>query len=187
MWQKVKSMMLLVSLLCLISGCTYNPFSAQNRLTGSVAGTAIGAGVGAGSLALLGAPRWGIILGGLGGGAIGYYVTTLRYDAGGVIAVGGQVYQLGDFVGIDIPTDYLFQSNTARFLPFAPLVLDSALTVINRYGCHSITVADNTSGFDRSFREKRLSTERARKVLDYFRKAGLSAFQEASIDLRRLN
>src|SRR5437868_15440163 len=115
---KMKIMGTLV-LSLLLSSCSYNPFIRNNHTTGSPAGAAIGAAAGAGSVALLGGPKALIALAGLGGGAIGYYVTTLRFDSGGVIESGGQVYKLGDFVGIDIPSDKLFEPNTADFLPQA--------------------------------------------------------------------
>lgn len=187
MRQKIISMCLLVFFLCPLSGCTYNPLSAQNRLTGNVAGPLIGGAAGAGTMALLGMPRPIIVLGGLGGGAFGYYVTTLRYDAGGIVSAGGQVYQLGDFVGIDIPTDFLFEENTTRFVPQAYSILDSAVTVLRRYGDHSISVAGNTSGFDRPQRETALSTARAKAVVRYLRANGINAFKEASIDFRKIS
>jgi hypothetical protein len=186
MLQKVKSIILVLFFLCTLGGCTYNPFSTQNRLTGNPAAPLLGAGIGAGGLALLGAPKQLIILGGIGGGALGYYVSTLRYDAGGIVAVGGQVYQIGDYVGIDIPTDYLFDHNSARLLVAAPSILDSVVDVLGRFGNRSILVAGHTSGFDRPAREKRLSTARAKVVVDYLRNAGVNAFEESSINLREI-
>jgi len=186
MFSKIKAVSMLVFLLCLLGGCTYNPFSAQNRLTGNGAGPIIGAAAGAGITGLLGAPRPIIILSGLGGGALGYYVTTLRYDAGGVVSYGGQVYQLGDFVGIDIPTDYLFEENTTRFLPYAHFILDSVVDVLNRYGDRSILVAGNTSGFDRPYRETKLSRARAEAVVTYLRRHGINAFKDSSINMRSI-
>src|SRR3990167_441720 len=74
----------------LLSGCSLNnPFTTNNHLTGSPIGTAIGAGAGAGTMALLKAPTPLIVAAGLGGGAIGYYVTSLRFASGGIIQAGG--------------------------------------------------------------------------------------------------
>lgn len=187
MFQKVKSIMLVLFSLCVVSSCTYNPFSTQNRLTGNPAAPLLGAGIGAGGFALLGAPRQLIMLGGVGGGALGYYVSTLRYDAGGIVAVGGQVYQIGDYLGIDIPTDYLFEENSSRLLSNGSSVLDSVVDVLNRYGNRSILVAGHTSGFDRPGRERRLSKARAKVVVDYLRESGINAFEESSINLRKID
>ena len=85
----------LPAILCLLlMGCSYNPFTSNNHTTGSVGGTAIGAAAGAGGVALVTSSKPLILLGGVGGGMLGYYVTTLRFDAGGVIHTGGQVYHV---------------------------------------------------------------------------------------------
>src|SRR5262249_6719902 len=112
--------------LFLLAGCSYNPFSLNNHETGNPAGAIIGAGAGGGAVALLHGSRYYIGLGGLIGGTVGYYVTTLRYDSGGVIQGGGKVYKIGDLIGIYIPTDNLFESNTDVLLPQAFPILDSA-------------------------------------------------------------
>ena len=92
----------------ILTGCSYNPFISNNHTTGSPTGAIVGAAAGAGGVALLGGPKPLIALAGIGGGALGYYMTTLRYEAGGVMQSGGQVYKVGDFVGIYIPSDQLF-------------------------------------------------------------------------------
>lgn len=69
----------------------------------------------------------------LGGAGIGYYMTSLPFAAGGVTAVGGQVYNVGEYVTIVIPTDKIFDVNSDDLLPEATPVLNSALSVLNRY------------------------------------------------------
>ncbi|RDI44595.1 OmpA family protein [Aquicella lusitana] len=177
----------LVLMLFFLSGCSYNPFISNNHTTGSPVGAAAGAGVGAGSIAVLGGSKTLMTVGGLGGGALGYYMTTLRYDAGGVIQSGGQVYKVGDFVGINIPSDKLFEPNSAEFLPQAGPILDSAATVLQRYPNNNIIISGNTSGFSRPRWERRLSEARARKVASYLWNAGINNFKGAETDLRTLN
>lgn len=169
------------------SACSYNPFLTDNHITGNPAGAVVGAGVGAGGVALLGGSRPLITLAGLGGGMFGYYVTTLRYDSGGLIQSGGQVYIVGDFVGINIPADKLFEPNTANFLPQANLILDSAVVVLKRYPKNSIFISGNTSGFSRPRWELKLSEKRAQKVAAYFWKAGINQFQDPGNTMRDLN
>lgn len=171
----------------LLSGCTFNPFTMNNKTTGSATGTLIGAGAGAGGVALLGGSKTLMVLGGLGGGAIGYYVTTLRYDSGGIMQAGGQVYQVGEFIGIYIPTDNLFEPNTADFLPQAEPILNSTANVLKRYPNNNIIISGNTSGFYRSKWELRLSEKRAQKVASYLWNAGINQFKNQSIDTRKLN
>jgi hypothetical protein len=167
--------------LFLLSGCN------TNHPTGSPTSTLIGAGVGAGSVALLGGSKTAILFGGLGGGAIGYYVSTLRYDSGGVMLGGGQVYTLGNFVAINIPSDNLFEPNSAEFLPQADSILDSVATILQRYPDNNILISGNTSGFGQAKWERRLSEKRAQRVSAYLWNAGINNFKEGSNNTRRLN
>lgn len=178
----------LVFFLCMaLASCSYNPFITNNHTTGSAEGTVIGAGVGAGGVALLGGSKPLIALAGLGGGMLGYYVTTLRFDSGGVIRGGGQVYRVGDTVGIYIPSDNLFEPNTATFLPQAEPILNSAVAVLERYPNNNIIISGNTSGFGHPRWEQRLSEERAKKVSAFLWKNGINSFKEPTNDMRKLN
>lgn len=170
-----------------VSACTYNPLISNNHTTGSAAGVAVGAAAGAGSIALLGGTRPMIFLGGITGGAIGYYVTSLRYDASGIMQAGGNVYVLGDYIGIYIPSDRLFESNTAIFLPQAPPILDSASAVLQRKPDNNILISGNTSGFYRTRWEKKISEDRARAVAAYLWSSGIQQFKPDSNEMRKLN
>lgn len=172
--------------MALLAGCTYNPFISNNHTTGSATSTLVGAGVGAGTVGLLGGSKPLIAAGGIMGGVVGYYVSTLRYDSGGVIQATGQVYKVGDYVGIYIPTDKLFEVNTADFLPQAGPILDSAATVLERYPNNNIIISGNTSGFSRARWELKLSQKRAQRIAAYFWSTGNEQFQEQSITTRRL-
>lgn len=177
----------IVLLSCFLTACSYNPLISNNHTTGSASGALIGAGVGAGGVAALGGSKPFMTAFGIGGGAVGYYATTLRYDSGGIIQGGGKVYRIGDRVGIYIPTDNLFEPNSAEFLPQAGLILDSAATVLARYPDNNIIISGNTSGFSRPHFEQRLSEARAEKVAAYLWSAGINSFKGKNIDTRKLN
>lgn len=164
----------------LLSGCN------TNRPTGSGVSTLIGAGVGAGGIALLGGSKPMMVLGGIGGGMLGYYLSTQRHDAGVLIKAGGQVYQVGDFIGIEIPSDKLFEPNTAELLPQATPILESAADVLQRTPSHNILVSGNTSGIGQARWEKRLSQKRAEKVAAFFWNAGITPDLPSSDRKRRL-
>ncbi len=183
--RKMINAIIALTLLLVLSACTYNPFVRDNQTTGSPTGTAIGAAAGTGGMAILGAPKPLLVLGGIGGGMLGYYLTTLRHDASAIIKANGQVYQVGDFVGIYIPTDRLFEPNTDDFIPDAKPILDSAVTVLQRYPNNNIIISGNTSGFYRAKWEVRLSEKRAQKVASYFWNAGIvnDGFREESMEL----
>lgn len=182
----VRVFSMLVFLIPLLTGCSYNPFLFNNRTTGDATGALVGTAAGAGGAALLGGTRPLIALAGLGGGALGYYVTTLRYDSGGVIQGGGQVYKTGDLVGIYIPVHILFEPNTADFLPKAVPILDSAATVLKRYPNNNILVSGNSSGFSTTRWERQLSEKRAQRIAAYFWDAGINQFKDKSFGMRRL-
>lgn len=177
----------LVCSLAFLTSCTYNPFIGDNHTTGNPAGAVVGAAAGAGGVALFSSSKPFMIAAGIGGGMMGYYVTTLTYDAGGVTRGGGQVYKVGDYVGIEIPTDKLFEPNTADFLPQAGPILDSAAAVLQRYPNNNIIISGNTSGFARARWERRLSEERAERVSAYLWNAGVNSFKDHSNETRRLN
>lgn len=164
------------------------PFLASCALppTGNPGGAAIGGAIGAGSLALLGADKPFILFGGLLGAGLGYYATTLRFAAGPIIQAGGQAYTLGDSVGIEIPTNRLFEENTAYFLPGTGPILNSVLDILKRYPNHNILVSGNSSGFGSSRNEQKLSEDRARQVSAYLWSNGIGEFKERSFDVRKL-
>ncbi len=178
MKRKTMFFVALLSSLFLLASCSFNPFTTANHETGNPVGAVVGAAAGAGGVALLGGPKPYMGIAGIVGGAIGYYVTTLRYDSGGVIQGGGKVYKLGDLIGIYIPTDNLFESNTDDFLPQSGPILDSAAAVLQRYPNNNILISGNTSGFYRSRWEKRLSERRAQRVAAYLWNAGIGDFKD---------
>jgi len=170
-----------------LTGCTFNPFQTNQQLTGNVAGAGIGAAAGAGTAALLGATKPApLIAGGLIGGIVGYYVTTLQFDSAGVTQAGGQVFTLGDFATVDIPSDHIFEVNTDEFTETAGPILDSTVAVLNRYPNNNIIISANTSGFGTTQWERRLSENRARQISAYLWAHGISEFKSQSLQTRKL-
>jgi outer membrane protein OmpA-like peptidoglycan-associated protein len=179
----------LAAALCALAftACSFNPFISNNHTTGSATGTAIGAGIGAGTVAVFGGSKTMMVVGGIGGGALGYFFTSLSYDAGAITQVGGDVYILGDYIGIYLPTDQVFEANTAELLPGATDILNSVVTVLQRKPDNNIMISGNTSGFDRPCRELRLSQKRAKVVAAYLWSSGIQQFQDRSDDTRKFN
>lgn len=185
---EVKIIRTLVCSLCFlaVAACSFNPFTTSNHTTGSAGAAAVGAGVGAGGVWLLGGSKTLMLAGGLAGGAVGYYITTLRYEAGGIISAGGNVYVLGEYIGIYLPTDKVFDVNTAELLPGASNILDSVVTVLQRNPNNNIMISGNTSGFGSPRREMQLSRKRARVVAAYLWSTGITQFKDKSNETRRL-
>jgi outer membrane protein OmpA-like peptidoglycan-associated protein len=168
-----------------LAGCTAN--TPKNRDSSrQVAGAAIGGAAAGVGTAALGAPRPLIVGASVGGMALGYYVTTLRFDAGPIYKVGGQVYAQGDYVGINIPSYKLFEANTAEFRADATPLLDSTVAVLKRYPNSNILVSGNTSGIAGHRFDQKLSQARARQVAAYLWAHGVNSFESQSIQRRRL-
>ncbi|MES2218658.1 MAG: OmpA family protein [Pseudomonadota bacterium] len=142
--------------------------------TGNIVGTAIGGVGGAGIAALFGASKPTIAVAGIAGAGLGYYMTTLRFSAAGILEAGGKVYALGDYVIIDIPTDSLFDANTDDFLPSAEPILNSLVSVLNRYNGHNLFISGNTSGSWTERFERRMSECRAAQIASYLWAHGIT-------------
>jgi outer membrane protein OmpA-like peptidoglycan-associated protein len=176
-----------LSLALTLSSCSFNPFRPNdNHLTGSAEGAAIGGAAGLGISAVLGAPRTIIALATLGGAGIGYYATTLRFSEGGIRQAGGEVYVLGDYVAINIPTDSLFEPNTDELLPSAAYILNSAAAVLGRFPQDNIIISGNSSGFASDRTEHKLTERRARQVAGFLWSAGVNSFQGDNNTQRKL-
>jgi len=172
----------------LLSSCSYNPLNPNNHLTGSPAGAILGGAVGAGTAAALGATTKPILIAsGLTGAGVGYYLTTLRFASAGIVQAGGQVYQVGDYVTIEIPSDALFETNTADLLPEAEAPLKSAADIINRFPDQNVLVSGNTSGFGFSRWEQRLSEARARAIAAFLWSQGIQDVNPKTFYRRHLN
>lgn len=180
-------LILLNVLILIVISCSYNPFIQNNHLTGSPTAAVVGAGVSGGVIAAAGGSKPLIAIAGVGGGMFGYYVTTLRHDAGPILLAGGNVYTVGKYVGIYIPSDIIFEPNTSELLPQAHPILASAAKVLQRFPNNNVIISGNTSGIYKAWWEYKLSTRRARAVSAFLWKAGINNFKERSNQTRRLN
>ena len=170
-----------------LAGCTYNPFMNDNHTTGSIGPTVAGTVIGAGTANLIVSSPASLAAGGVAGGMIGYYVSTLRFDAAGIIHGGGQIYQVGDLIGISIPSDRLFMPNTGEFTYQAASILDSVAAVLKRFPNNNIIISGNTSGFGSARWERKLSLRRAQNVAAYLWYQGINEWKEAGFNMRKLN
>jgi outer membrane protein OmpA-like peptidoglycan-associated protein len=177
------------TLMLSMTACSYNPFRTNNELTGNAWGVGIGAAAGAGTAAAVGnTSHFWYGVAGITGASIGYYVTSLRFASAGIIQSGGQVYTLGDYVTIELPTDEIFDSNSYDLLPNAEPVLKSVVNVVNRYPNHNILISGNTSGFGSSRYEHKLSEDRARTIASYLWANGVTNLQfKEVVKTRKLN
>jgi len=180
------NLLLIVISTLLFGGCSYNPFTTRNHLTGSVAAPIVGATAGGGAAAILGANRYFVGLAGLGGGALGYYLSSREFAASNMRANDGQVLTQGKFVTISLPIDYIFDTNSTELLPQAMPALRAAIKILSFYPESNIIVSGNSSGFGTQSREQRLSEQRARVIADFLWKSGVDRFKSDGMRTRRL-
>jgi len=171
----------------LLASCSYNPFTTHNHLTGNAAGPIVGGVAGGATAGILGASKTVIGLSAVAGAAVGYYFTTRDFASGGVKALGGNVNVQGQYVTIDLPSDYVFDSNSDELLPDAEPALRSAINVLSYFPDDNIIVSGNTSGFGTSKREQELSERRARVISEFLWKNGVNDFQGNGITSRKLS
>lgn len=169
----------------LLSGCSYNPFSTDNHLTGKPVGVGVGAAAGVGTAALAGASRTGIVVTGLAGAAVGYYATTMGFASGGIQRAGGEVYSQGDCVTINLPSWRIFEHNSADFRRDAPAALESTVQVLGYFPNNDVVVSGNSSGFGPAHDERQLTRRRAEKVAGYLRTHGVTTFREDNVQKQR--
>ena len=81
----------------------------------------------------------------------------MRFSSAEIIQAHGQVFTQGDYVTIEVPTDYLFDTNSSDFNPGVEPVLDSIASVLQRYPDNNILISGNTSGTDTDHYELKLS------------------------------
>lgn len=168
-------------------GCSYNPLSNTNHNTGDPVETAAGGIAGVATASAFGTTSTPILgLAGLGGAGIGYYMSSLRYDAAGIYHAGGKVFTVGDYLTIEIPTHRIFDDNSADLTPAGDAALRSAAKVLNRLCCQSILVSGNSSGFGTAKMERKITEERARVVSAFLWAQGVNNFQKISNDTRKL-
>lgn len=183
-----RSIKWIASIACslLLCSCSFNPFSADNHLTGNPAGAAAGGIVGGTVAGVAGASKGIIIAHGIAGAAVGYYLTTMTFQGGAITKAGGQIFSEGDYLTIVIPTDQLFDSNTADLLPRSGPILDSTASILNRFPDYNILITGSTSGFGTQRYERKLSEDRARQVAAWLWNKGIDIYNEDYTKKRRL-
>ncbi|MDA8561588.1 OmpA family protein [Gammaproteobacteria bacterium] len=179
---------LFLIVLTTITACTYNPLNRTNHLTGNPAETVAGGAIAFGSASALGAtttPLLGIAT--VGGASIGYYMSSIRYDAAGIYNAGGQVYAIGDYLSIEIPANSVFDDNTYDITQTGDAALRSAAKVLKRIRCQNIMVSGNSSGFSTERFEQKITEHRAKEVSNFLWAQGINNFKKNSNDTRKLN
>lgn len=167
-----------------IAACTtIDPYTRETKVSKAIKGTAIGAGAGAvvgwisgdnskerKRRALIGAG-----VGGLAGGAIGYYMDVqeakLRKQLEGT---GVSVTRTGDDITLNMPGNVTFATDRADLNSNFTSVLDSVGLVLKEYPKTIIEVAGHTDDTGAADYNRTLSVRRAQSVATYLTGKGVA-------------
>lgn len=166
----------------LLTGCTRHLSGDQSHEAAT--GAAIGAVALGGAAALAHASPAGVVAAGAGGAVAGYLIASRSLPSHHILSLGGSVLQTGDCVTVLLPSDSLFEINTARFQENVTPVLASTVRILNDYPQNDVVISGNSSGFGTDSREIRLTARRASRVAHWLQQNGLSRFRESGMERR---
>ena len=165
--------------LFLAAGCTTNPYPGEQQASR----TAIGAGAGAATGAVIGAiagggkgAAIGAGAGALVGGGVGAYMdhqeSLLRQRLQGT---GVSVTRVGDTIVLNMPGNVTFQTDSADLKPEFFEVLNSVGIVLQKYNKTAIEVSGHTDNTGSDSYNFQLSERRATTVAHYLQAQGVLA------------
>ena len=161
----------------LVSACTTDPFTGEQKPSNTAVGAGAGAGLGAIGGAILGAPvganvrKAALIGAGVGlltGGGIGLYMDNqeakLRKKLQGT---GVSVARVGDSIVLNMPSNVTFDTDRAEIKPQFDATLNSVALVLKEYNQTLIDVVGHTDSTGDANHNYDLSRRRAAAVAQY--------------------
>ncbi|MBO0661811.1 OmpA family protein [Jiella sp. MQZ9-1] len=185
----MRKLALALALTAAVAGCTTDPYTGEEKISNTLGGAGIGAGIGAlggyvvgratghnaGKAALIGAG-----IGALSGGGIGLYMDNqeakLRQQLRGT---GVSVTRVGDRIILNMPSNITFPTDQASILSGFYPTLNSVALVLKEFDKSIVDVDGFTDSTGSADYNLRLSQDRASSVSQYLASQG--------IDPRRLN
>ena len=185
----MKKLALARAMTAAFAGCTTDPYTGEAKLSNTVGGAGIGAGLGAGAGYLIGratgvdAGRAALVGAGVGllsGAGVGAYMDNqeakLRAQLQGT---GVSVTRVGDRIILNMPSNITFPTDQASILPAFYPTLNSVALVLKEYDRSIVDVYGHTDSQGSDAYNLQLSQQRASSVGQYLARQG--------IDPRRLN
>ena len=157
-----------------VSGCTTDPYTGEQKVSNAAVGAAAGAIVGA-AVSSKKDRKKGAAIGAAVGGGAGYYFDhqekLLREKLQGT---GVSVTRTETGLHLNMPGNITFATDKYEILPSFYDVLDSVALVFKKYDKTAITISgytDSTGSFEYN---QQLSEKRADSVRDYFATKGVA-------------
>jgi len=157
----------------LISGCTTDPFTGEQKISNTAGGAAMGALAGAGIGLLAGGndrrnALIGAGIGTLAGGAIGSYMDRQEAELRGYLrGTGVSVTRSGDQIILNMPSNITFATDQDQVIPAFYETLNAVALVINKYNRTIVDINGHTDSTGSASHNQALSERRASSVAAY--------------------
>ena len=179
-----KKLIAVLAAAALMSACSTDPFTGQQKVSNTAGGAAIGAGLGALAGMAVGGSRnaqrnavlIGAGLGALTGGAIGATMDRNEADLRAQLqGTGVSVTRVGDQVVLNMPSDITFDVDRDAIKPSFRQVLNSVAIVLNGYQRTVVDVYGHTDSTGSDAHNNDLSQRRALSVANYLSQQGVDS------------
>lgn len=167
-----------------LSACSTDPFTGQQKVSNTAGGAVLGAGLGAlagmavggSSNAQRNAVLIGAGLGALTGGAIGATMDRNEADLRRQLqGTGVSVTRVGDQVILNMPSDITFDIDRDAIKPDFRRTLNSVAIVLNRYRQTVVDIFGHTDSTGSAAHNMDLSQRRALSVANYLAQQGVDS------------
>ncbi len=168
----------------ILSACSTDPFTGQQKVSNTAGGAVLGAGLGAlagmavggSSNAQRNAVLIGAGLGALTGGAIGATMDRNEADLRRQLqGTGVSVTRVGDQVILNMPSDITFDIDRDAIKPDFRRTLNSVAIVLNRYQQTVVDIFGHTDSTGSAAHNMDLSQRRALSVANYLAQQGVDS------------
>lgn len=172
-----------LSSLLILSGCTTNPYTGESQAGKSGIGAGIGAVVGAGVGVLSSSKKdrgKGALIGAAAGAALGggtgYYMDVQEAKLRDKLRnTGVSVTRSGDHVILNMPNSLTFDTNSSVLKPLGVETLTSIALVLKEYNKTAVHIVGYTDSTGSNATNQRVSTERANSVANVLIQQSIAA------------
>lgn len=172
-----------LSALLVLSGCSTDPYTGEQKVadttTGAIIGSVVGAGVGVlasskhdrGKGALIGAASGAVL-----GGGIGAYMDVQESKLRDKLRnTGVSVTRSGNNIILNMPNNVTFDTNSSTLKPLGTETLTSVALVLKEYAKTSVNIVGHTDSTGSNATNQKLSLNRANSVANLLIQQGISA------------
>jgi len=174
---------LTLSSLLVLSACSTDPYTGEQKIAnttkGALVGSAVGAGIGVlssskhdrGKGALIGAASGAVL-----GGGVGAYMDVQEAKLRDKLRnTGVSVTRTGDNIILNMPNNVTFDTSSSMLRPLGTETLTSVALILKEYPKTAINIVGHTDSTGSNATNQKLSLERANSVANLLIQQGTSA------------